>query len=84
MPRTGLSKDNNSPLESSAKVGVDGGGAPSAVPKRMLGNLRDAMRRLYPDIADRDFASSRMCWVSGLNPVFIHKRRIHHAWGHPL
>ncbi|KAF8608241.1 FAD dependent oxidoreductase [Ceratobasidium sp. AG-I] len=64
VPRTGLSKDNTSPLEPTAKIGVDGGGVPSAVPKRMLGSLRDAMRRLYPDIADRDFASSRMCWYA--------------------
>ncbi|CAE7171239.1 unnamed protein product [Rhizoctonia solani] len=62
-PRTGLSKDNTSPL-STARVGVDGAGASCAVPKRMLKPMRDAMRRLYPDIADRDFASSRICWYA--------------------
>ncbi|CAE6473082.1 unnamed protein product [Rhizoctonia solani] len=62
IPRTGLSKDNTSPLEPMARIGVDGAGASCAVPKRMLKPMRDAMRRLYPSIADRDFASSRICW----------------------
>ncbi|KAF8756372.1 FAD dependent oxidoreductase [Rhizoctonia solani] len=63
-PRTGVSKDNDSPLDSTARVGVDGAGASCAVPKRMLKPMRDAMRKLYPDIADRDFASSRICWYA--------------------
>ncbi|KAG8733045.1 hypothetical protein FRC11_009047 [Ceratobasidium sp. 423] len=64
VPRTGLSKDNTSPLEPTARIGVDGAGASCAVPKRMLKPMRDAMKRLYPDIADRDFASSRICWYA--------------------
>ncbi|KDN47921.1 hypothetical protein RSAG8_03341, partial [Rhizoctonia solani AG-8 WAC10335] len=64
IPLTGLSKDNTSPLNSMARIGVDGGGASCAVPKRMLTPMRDAMRKLYPDIADREFASSRICWYA--------------------
>ncbi|CAE6470964.1 unnamed protein product [Rhizoctonia solani] len=63
-PRTGLSKDNASPLDPTARIGVDGGGAACAVPKRMIKPMRDAMRKLYPDIADRNFASSRICWYA--------------------
>ncbi|QRV98189.1 FAD-binding domain protein [Ceratobasidium sp. AG-Ba] len=63
-PRTGLAADNAAPLNPNAKIGVDGAGVPCAVPKSIITPMRDAMRKLYPDIADRDAASSRICWYA--------------------
>ncbi|KAG8708431.1 hypothetical protein FRC09_001258 [Ceratobasidium sp. 395] len=63
-PRTGLARDNTAPLNPDAKIGVDGAGAPCAVPKSVIPPLRDAMRKLYPQIASRDVVSSRICWYA--------------------
>ncbi|KAG9094764.1 hypothetical protein FRC06_010499 [Ceratobasidium sp. 370] len=63
-PRTGLARDNTAPLNPSVIIGVDGAGAPCAVPKSIIAPMRDAMRKLYPDIADRDVVSSRICWYA--------------------
>ncbi|KAG9098070.1 hypothetical protein FS749_004744 [Ceratobasidium sp. UAMH 11750] len=63
-PRTGLAHSNTAPLDPNAKIGVDGAGAPCAVPKSTIAPMRDAMRKLYPGIADRDVTSSRICWYA--------------------
>lgn len=63
-PRTGLATDNSARLNPDARIGVDGAGVPCAVPKSIIRPMRDAMRKLYPDIADRDAASSRICWYA--------------------
>ncbi|KAG9118750.1 hypothetical protein FRC07_006595 [Ceratobasidium sp. 392] len=63
-PRTGLARDNTAPLDLNAKIGVDGAGAPCAVPKSVITPLRDAMRKLYPEIADREAVASRICWYA--------------------
>ena len=32
------------------------------IPKQVLKRLRDELRRIYPELADKPFSGTRLCW----------------------